>query len=406
MRHTRTLTAGLAAASLLVAAPASAAAVDAPDVTVDGTGLAWAAVPGAEGYNVYRGGTSSEHYLTTVRGATTFDADSAGTYYVTAFDEDTSPTSYSAFSEPVTVGGATPGPDEPGDDWRTVFEDTFDENSIGTDWTIRDWARGTRSNRAGTFGTTEACAITGGQLVLEAELGGLGGDDLADTCFLQGANRPELKFGPGDDSTLRITFEADVSEVDAAGFWFASWLHADWDEASAYDGDLSTGTEIDVLEYIPYEQEDGYDTLQWFNAAVHSDTSFLPGDGDGELISESEERVQPESAGVDISEGMHTWTLEWNRDCQVFAVDGVPYWNNDTEVSSAPVHSLMLTIEGQDGTGAEGRNIWGYPVGDVVENLETSQVRAVVEEVRVESRPSGDDDPLCATDAPGTRAKG
>lgn len=94
---------------LLLAGAIAASAVSAPTLSENDGNLTWNAVGGADGYNVYL----DDSYLATVT-ATRFTAPRDGVYYVTSFDRDTNPTSYSGRSNEVSVepsdGGSEPPP--------------------------------------------------------------------------------------------------------------------------------------------------------------------------------------------------------------------------------------------------------------------------------------------------------
>lgn len=63
--------------------------------------LAWNYVDGADGFNVYL----DNRYVATVTDRT-YKVTKDGTYYVTAFDKDTSPTTYSTKSSTLTIGSS------------------------------------------------------------------------------------------------------------------------------------------------------------------------------------------------------------------------------------------------------------------------------------------------------------
>jgi len=84
---------------ILMASAVAVSAVAAPKLAVEDGRLAWSSVGGADGYNIYH----NDQYLTTVTNGTSYTASSEGDYYVTSFDHDTNPTSYSGRSNTVRV---------------------------------------------------------------------------------------------------------------------------------------------------------------------------------------------------------------------------------------------------------------------------------------------------------------
>lgn len=162
-----------------------------------------------------------------------------------------------------------------------------------------------------------------------------------------------LTFGPGEDGIF-IEWRANVSQFKAHAAWFALWLFSD----TPYTKDSAQGSEIDLMEYVPF-QNNVYSLMNKFNAAVH-----LADDGSASVS-------PPVSHGhTEFNEKQwHTWGLLWTKDKQVFYLDGKPYWVNTKYVSSNDTHGLRMSIEIANGDPAKGnKNNWGHAVGKFEDN--------------------------------------
>lgn len=98
----------------------------APVIRVDGNTISWDAVGQAEGYNVYRNGG----YLTTVVSETSYNATQSGSYYLHAFDRDTTPIRFSSRSNEVDVGDSST--DRPSAPTIRATGTTISWNSVGS----------------------------------------------------------------------------------------------------------------------------------------------------------------------------------------------------------------------------------------------------------------------------------
>ncbi|MDQ8206780.1 hypothetical protein QEH52_04620 [Coraliomargarita sp. SDUM461003] len=163
-----------------------------------------------------------------------------------------------------------------------------------------------------------------------------------------------ITFGPGEDGIF-IEWRANVSQFKAHAAWFALWLFSD----NPYAGDAALGSEIDVMEYVPYEGEN-YSVMSKFNAAIH--------------IKDGGMNIKPPQPYglVTFDETVwNTWGLYWTKDIQVYYLNGEPYWINRNKqyISTDDTHGIRLTVEIANGDPAKGnKNHWGHAVGRFEDN--------------------------------------
>ena len=288
----------------------------------------------------------------------------------------------------VTVGGPT-APPPSSSTYKRVFTEDFNGSSLSGSWETPPWP-GTEIARHVDVGVDfrrDQCVVSDGKLKVRATLDG----SRVRSCY---AHTDET-FGPGSGQ-LKIEYRVNLSRVQAEGGWFAAWLNTLSSEGNPYDNDVTTGTEIDVVEYVPFEgayaySNNGIDTRNSFHPAVHT-----VDDGGGGIISPDTKGngfYDASKKGIDLRSGYHTFGLEWNAECQVFSVDGQPVWTNREGVSSAEVHRLMLTME-MSNAGDTGYNNWGFASGRYTDNLQDNPAEALVDWVRVDRKSTPDAD-LC-----------
>ncbi|MDQ8193875.1 hypothetical protein QEH59_05535 [Coraliomargarita sp. SDUM461004] len=166
-----------------------------------------------------------------------------------------------------------------------------------------------------------------------------------------------ITFGPGEEG-IYIEWRANVSQFKAHAAWFALWLFSD----NPYTGDAALGSEIDVMEYVPFKGPN-YSLMNKFNAAIH--------------IRDGGKSVQPPQPHglVSFDEKVwNTWGLYWTKDIQVYYLNGEPYWVNRNKdyISTDDTHGIRLTIEIANGDPANGnKNHWGHAVGRFEDNPES-----------------------------------
>ena len=312
------------------------------------------------------------------------------TYIVTPWvetDGDPANRLYGAASaETSATGGSGPIPDlEPphdpdpnaGPNYRRIFRDDFEGADISSNFAVPSWTAPSRVTKNSAAG----CSQKDGKLHLAIKQ--VGDEQLA--CFLI-SNAGN--YGPGIDSTVKIEYRANVSNVKAMGAWFAGWVYPLGDtsgQPNAADGVVTTGSEYDVFEYMPTRPGE-------FQTAVH----------DSDAI-KMEKWVDPQSLGIDLTaDEFHTFGVEWNKNCVAFFIDGTKVSSKNSDISAAKKHSLMLSMEAQTGTQ------WDtWDVGDFAENLASNPAEGIIDWVEVQKKKSldpelcdGSDDP--GTDDPGT----
>tara|TARA_R100000027_G_scaffold52103_2_gene40786 strand:+ start:7002 stop:8408 length:1407 start_codon:yes stop_codon:yes gene_type:complete len=261
------------------------------------------------------------------------------------------------------------------DSWSLVWQDEF-EGAKG-DSPAAHWLPGALWNRDGTWRDStlapeEAFLDGKGNLVMQTRF--VDGERLAPYLVTSEDGSYDasesIMFGPGENG-IYIEWRANVSQFKAQAAWFALWLFSD----NPYEGDAELGSEIDVMEYVPYEGSN-YSMMDKFNAAIHIEdggVSAKPPTPYG--LTEFDENV------------WHTWGLYWTKDIQVFYLDGKPFWiNQDTKyISSDDTHGLRMTIEIANGDPAKGdKNHWGHAVGRFEDNpTDVFPAKAFIDYVRV-----------------------
>ena len=282
----------------------------------------------------------------------------------------------------VSVGGSTPPPSS---SYQRIFTDTFEGSSLSSNWATPTWP-GTTIQRhidVGVDFQRDQCAVSGGVLKVKATLNG----SRVKSCYAHSTQT----FGPGSGQ-LKIQYRVNLSQVQAEGGWFAAWLNTLSGEGNPYDGNLATGTEIDVMEYVPFSGAYRYpepagstiDNRNKFHPAVHTGSNSFEAPG-----TNGNGFYDANSKGINLRSGYHTFGLEWNGACQVFSLDGQPVWKNTKGVSSAQVHRLMLTME-MSNAGSNGFNNWGYRSGRFIDNLRTKPAEAQVDWVTVDRKVTPD----------------
>lgn len=354
-------------------APGSSARPAAPVIEVSGSKISWKAVPAATAYNLYK---DNSYFKTTT--TTSYTVGANGIYHVTAVNGDVNPTTYSVMSNAEKAASSpdsdtpstpeipdtpetpdTPEPPVPTQPpassdlvYTTKFRDDFNGPTLSSKWSTPNWQAPSRDAKQ----SLQTCNQKDG--VLSLEIKKVGNERLA--CYM---SSKDSNFGPGSDNTMKIEYRADVSQVRARGAWFAGWMYV-VSGGGASDDDRSTGMETDVFEAMPT-------WLGAYNTAAHDGPS-------------SEKWIDPKNElNVDISKpGFHTYSVEWNKDCQVFSFDGKPVFTNRELISTTENHSIMLTMEAQTGTQ------WGmWDVGSFADNLSETTAIGKIDWVKVSEAP-------------------
>lgn len=399
----------LAASSLPI--PTNVRAV----VTDGGVLVEWEAADGLGGFNVYRN-SAYEHTADDPQGRSWTDPDgeAGDEYFVTSFNvakDDYSDASVSAQASGDENPGNDPGdsddddadpatttaPDGASGQWRSTWSDEFDEvegAAPGSDWDLGpNWAAGPRE---GTHAWRDAVTDPGecfhdgdGSLVLRTRRV----QDENRVCYVESKDRA---FGPGENGAF-IEFRANVSDMKAMASWFAMWLMTPGKNADgidhAYDGNPATGTEVDVMEFVPFEGPNYTLNDKFHVANFWGDELGNAGGGQSEPplnlpFTDEYGQTTGSAFGSDLRDDkFHTWGVESYDDRQIFYFDGEPFWTNTEGVSTAETHQLRLSIEIANGAPY---NIWGHAVGAFEDNPAgnlPSQV--LVDYVRVYERVAG-----------------
>ncbi len=304
---------------------------------------------------------------------------SAGTK---GYSPDVSVTQSGTQSPPVAQGGLPPGK------WKLKWNDEFTGSSgspAASHWmTYPAWSSGPRPGdyywRDAVNSPNECYHDGSGNLVLRTRY--VNGERRA--CYLTtGDNGDDPSrwhtFGPGSKGTY-IEFRANISKMKAFAAWFAMWLMS---PNNTYDGKTNTGTEIDVMEYVPFTGPN-YSLMNLFHSAVWWGDAKGTGSAEPPAGNAVDDWGQINAGywGADLTQNaFHTWGVEWYDDKQVFYFDGHPFWTNDRGVSNAEVHTIRLSIEIQNGNPY---NLWGHPVGKFEDNPASRlPSHALVDYVRV-----------------------
>ena len=268
-------------------------------------------------------------------------------------------------------GGAQPPTQLPAGTWNLIWADEFEgdaDSPAAAHWLPGPaWAAGPRPGDhfwRDAVQSPDECRHDGqGHLELRARY--INGERRA--CYLTTADNGDdpglwTTFGPGATG-IYIEFRADVSQMKAFASWFALWLMAPND---TYDSDPATGTEIDIMEYVPFTGPN-YSLMNLFHAAVFWDLDAGRAEPPEHApFIDAWGQVDATAYGMDLTQNaFHTWGLEWYGDKQRFYFDGNLFWENTNGVSTAENHGIRMTIEIDNG---DPYNLWGHPVGAFEDN--------------------------------------
>ncbi len=245
--------------------------------------------------------------------------------------------------------------------YQEIFRDDFNGSAVSSNFYVPSWAI---SGRA-TVNNRNACSQSNG--VLSLTIQNVGGESQA--CYLI-SNMGDI--GPGEDSTIKVDFHANVSSVKAKGAWFAGWIYPTGlnpdGSHPAEDNNPRTGTEFDVFEYMP-TWDSAYNTSMHDGAA---EQDWIYGD-----------RLH----GINLTQDeFHTFSMEWNKECVVFSIDGMPTRASRSPlISSAKRHALHITMEAQ--TGVQWTQ---WDVGNFAQNLNSNPAVGKIDWVSVSKKVSID----------------
>lgn len=206
-------------------------------------------------------------------------------------------------------------------EWKLVFEETFTEAALdATSWSI-GWGWGTTTSTSPTRIVPENVRVADGSLRLR----GTHDDGGVQSGAVNTKNK--VTFGPGS------FLEAKMSFAGRTGFQNAFWSKPNTEQWPP---------EIDIVEI--WQDDNGWDDRHISRHNVHYSKSTEVGD-----------RPTHKNVGVsytpggDLTEGFHTYAIEWQEDELVHYVDGkvVRKWLDGTLLTSlskgAPFY-LMFSL--------------------------------------------------------------
>ena len=296
--------------------------------------VAWRKDPTARGYNVYR----QAEYVTTVFAEEYIDTDiydESYYYEIQAFDYDEN---YNYVATGLTVNVTGTGrinPDSPKkaenvlDGYELVFSDEFN----GTELDKSKWV---------------TSYLWGDELVINSE----------EQHYVDIVNKPDFGYNPfsfdGEALTISSIETPDHLKDKAFGQKYLSGVITSYDAFKFTYGYVETRAqvpfgrglwpafwllnayyvedkpEIDIFEFIGHNQDIVYHTYHYY-------------DSDGNLRSTHSEP----SAGVDYTNGYHTYAVEWLPGTLIFYVDGVEKHRvNDSKVSQQDMYIIANTALG------------------------------------------------------------
>lgn len=192
--------------------------------------------------------------------------------------------------------------------YELIWEDHFEGNSLDPE----KWAPRGVGSRAAGFVSTEAIKVSDGVLELSA--------------FIE---NDSIKVGAVGTHHLFMTtygyFECRAQLQKSAGNWSAFWIQSPGIAQGEDPGKF--GTEIDIFEFFKKSGEDMVShNLHW---AYGPNQQSI-----GARLSHHE----------GVSEGFHTFALEWTPEKYIFLIDGLKYYEI-TEAISHTDEYMILSME-------------------------------------------------------------
>ncbi len=239
--------------------------------------------------------------------------------------------------------------------YELVWSDEFDyEGKPDPEkWNYDTGGSGWGNNELQTYTAGDNAEVTDGKLIIELRSEPVGENSKRYTSTRM------ITFGK--EEWLYGKFEISAKLPAGLGTWPAFWMMP---AHSAYGGWPNSG-EIDIMEHVGFDQDVVVQTVH--NTAYHA------GDGKGKSTP---------TAGV--SEGFHTYAVEWLPDKLIFSIDGEESFVYDpTEYSDAPTKEiwpydqpfyLLLNLAfGGNWGGAQGTDDSYFPVQYEVEYVRVYQ---------------------------------
>jgi|SRR5690554_2011757 beta-glucanase (GH16 family) len=201
--------------------------------------------------------------------------------------------------------------------YKLVFQDEFDNSPLDT--TV--WGFHNLGKRRDAINIKEACLIN-----QEGALEIRNWTETSDTSSIHYAGMIESKerftFGYFES---RIKFDIEP------GTWGAFWIMYDNFQRlfSEIDNPIELGTEIDIIEFVPQDNNYGVHNLHWNGYGEFHKTV-----GSGKLMNGK-------------LEGYHIYSLLWTPEEYIFYIDGIETWRTKEGISHAPEY-VILSTEIQD----------------------------------------------------------
>lgn len=226
------------------------------------------------------------------------------------------------------------------DAYSLVFEDNF-EGTAGSTMNSSKWEYRGLGPRRDAVNTEESVYLDGdGHLILKTFTADKGNGTKHYTGMIRTID--EWKFGK---------FEARIDFDSTPGMWSAFWVQSDTLGNPLGNPGLA-GVEIDVVEHLVNALNTSYMNLHWDGYGSHHKSK-------GSTYS-----------NIPISQGFHTFTLEWDADKYKFFIDGQLAWVTDSPISLIPEY-IILSSEIQNNSWAGTIPPGGY--GDF--NQSTTQIK-------------------------------
>jgi beta-glucanase (GH16 family) len=207
------------------------------------------------------------------------------------------------------IWGTSFGGDEGPRKAKLIWSDEFNGQALDdSKWSYRGLGK-----RKGGVNTKDSVKLDGkGHLVLTTRKVG----DAFHTGMIGTQGKFERAFG---------YFECRVKLQTQPGHWSAFWLQSP--RLGKTIGDpKSSGTEIDIFEYLARKGDKIQHTIHW--------------DGYGKHHKSKAQLVEREG----LQKGWHTVGLEWKRGEYVFYVDGKRTWRTTQGISHTPEY-IILSLE-------------------------------------------------------------
>jgi beta-glucanase (GH16 family) len=201
--------------------------------------------------------------------------------------------------------------------YKLVFQDEFNKSSLDT--TI--WGFHNLGKRRSAVNVKEACLINENDALEIRNWTEVNGTD---TVHYAGMIETKKNFTFGYYEA-RIKFEIEQ------GTWGAFWImYNNYQKLfTEVDNPKETGVEIDIIEFVPQDNNYGVHNLHWNGYGEFHKTK-----GSGRLMNGQ-------------LEGYHVYSLLWTPEEYIFYIDGKETWKSKDAISHVP-EFVILSTEIQD----------------------------------------------------------